>query len=85
MPNLYIIDGCNGAGKTTASLIVLPEVLHCYEFVNADNIAKGLSPFNFEGVAIESGRIMLFRINELQIKKWTLQLKLPLLVKVMLY
>ena len=69
MQNLYIIAGCNGAGKTTASLTVLPDVLHCYEFVNADNIAKGLSPFNIEGVAIEAGRIMLFRINELLNKK----------------
>ena len=39
------------------------------EFVNADNIAKGLSPFNIEGVAIEAGRIMLFRIDELLNKK----------------
>ena len=69
MPNLYIIAGCNGAGKTTASLTVLPEVLQCYEFVNADNIAKGLSPFNVEGVAFEAGRIMLHRIQELLSKK----------------
>ena len=45
-PRLYIIGGCNGAGKTTASLAVLPEILKCREFVNADEIAKGLSPFN---------------------------------------
>ena len=38
MPNLYIIAGCNGAGKTTASMTVLPEILNCYEFVNADEI-----------------------------------------------
>ncbi len=44
MPNLYIISGCNGAGKTTASFTVLPEMLDCREFVNADEIAKGLSP-----------------------------------------
>ena len=43
--NLYIISGCNGAGKTTASYIVLPEILDCKEFVNADEIARGLSPF----------------------------------------
>lgn len=65
MNNLYIIAGCNGAGKTTASLTVLPDILHCYEFVNADNIAKGLSPFNVDGVAFEAGRIMLHRIHEL--------------------
>src|SRR5690606_12894096 len=65
MPNLYIIVGCNGAGKTTASYTVLPERLDCKEFVNADNIAAGLSPFNPQGVALEAGRIMLSRIQEL--------------------
>ena len=56
--NLYIISGCNGAGKTTASYTVLPEILDCKEFVNADEIARGLSPFNPESVAIEAGRLM---------------------------
>ncbi|MBS1736928.1 MAG: zeta toxin [Bacteroidetes bacterium] len=63
--NLYIISGCNGAGKTTASFTILPEILFCKEFVNADEIAKGLSPFQPEKVAFEAGRIMLNRINEL--------------------
>lgn len=63
--NLYIIAGCNGAGKTTASVSILPEILECREFVNADEIAKGLSPFNPESVAIEAGRLMLERINVL--------------------
>lgn len=62
---LYIIAGCNGAGKTTASYTVLPEVWQCREFVNADEIARGLSPFNPESVAIEAGRLMLRRIDEL--------------------
>jgi len=39
--------------------------LNCREFVNADNIAAGISPFNPESVALEAGRIMLQRINEL--------------------
>jgi predicted ABC-type ATPase len=65
MPNLYIIAGCNGAGKTTASYTVLPEMLNCEEFVNADSIAAGLSPFNPESVAIEAGLIMLERIDTL--------------------
>lgn len=63
--NLYIIAGCNGAGKTTASFTILPEILNCKEFVNADEIAKGLSPFQPEKVSFEAGRIMLHRINEL--------------------
>lgn len=62
---LYIIAGCNGAGKTTASFTILPEILECKEFVNADEIAKGLSPFQPEKVSFEAGRIMLNRINEL--------------------
>jgi len=63
--NLYLISGCNGAGKTTASYTILPEMLNCKEFVNADEIARGLSPFNPEKVAIKAGRLMLSRINEL--------------------
>ena len=63
--NLYIISGPNGAGKTTASYTVLPKILNCKEFVNADEIARGLSPFNPDGMAIEAGKLMLKRINEL--------------------
>lgn len=63
--NLYIIAGCNGAGKTTASYTILPEIIDCKEFVNADEIAKGLSPFQPEKVAFEAGRIMIKRINDL--------------------
>lgn len=63
--NLYIIAGCNGAGKTTASFTILPDIIDCKEFVNADEIAKGLSPFQPEKVAFEAGRIMLHRIAEL--------------------
>lgn len=69
MPRMYIIAGCNGAGKTTASFTILPEMLLCNEFVNADEIAKGLSPFNPEGVAIEAGRLQLNRIKELMAQK----------------
>lgn len=65
MPNLYIISGCNGAGKTTASYTMLPEIIKCKEFINADEIAKGLSPFQPEKVAIEAGRIMLTRMKDM--------------------
>ena len=65
MPNLYIIAGCNGAGKTTTSFTVLPEILNCKEFVNADEIARGLSPFQPETVSFQAARIMLARIEEL--------------------
>lgn len=65
MPNLYIIAGCNGAGKTTASFTVLPEMLDCDEFINADEIARGLSPLNPDKAAIEAGRLMLSKIDKL--------------------
>lgn len=63
MKRLYIIAGCNGAGKTTASYTILPEILDCKEFVNADEIAKGLSPFRPEKAGIEAGRLMLKRLQ----------------------
>ena len=63
--NLYIIAGCNGSGKTTASYTILPEIIECKEYVNADEIVKGISPFQPEKVAVEAGRIMINRINEL--------------------
>lgn len=63
--NLFIIAGCNGAGETTASFKILPEIMNCKEFVNADEIARGLSPFQPEKVSFESGRIMLNQIDEL--------------------
>lgn len=77
-PILYIIAGCNGAGKTTASMVVLPEILNCKEFVNADEIAKGLSPFNPEEMAIEAGRLMLQRVDYLMSKKETFAIETTL-------
>jgi predicted ABC-type ATPase len=62
---IYVIAGCNGAGKTTASYTILPEILDCKIFVNADEIAKGLSPFEPESVSFEAARIMLERIDNL--------------------
>ncbi len=65
MSKLFIIAGCNGAGKTTASYTILPEMLNCLEFVNADEIAKGISPFSPEKAAIQAGRIMIERVSDL--------------------
>lgn len=69
MPNLFIIAGCNGAGKTTASYTILPELLGVKEFVNADEIARGLSPFQPETVAIQAGKIMLRRLQDLLLQQ----------------
>ncbi|MCD8313687.1 MAG: zeta toxin family protein [Bacteroidales bacterium] len=65
MPTLYILSGCNGAGKTTASYTLLPEMLECKQFVNADEFAKALSPFNPEKVSIQASRYMLLKIRYL--------------------
>ena len=62
---LYIIAGCNGAGKTTASKRFLPSILNCRQWVNADEIAYGLSPLDPQSVAFQAGRLMLERIQEL--------------------
>lgn len=65
MKDIFVIAGPNGAGKTTAAMSVLPDVLKCMEYVNADSIASGLSPFKPSNVAFESGRLMLKRIKHL--------------------
>ncbi|MGB5025291.1 MAG: zeta toxin family protein [Saprospiraceae bacterium] len=62
---LFIIAGPNWAGKTTASFSILPGILGVNEFVNADEIARGLSPFNPISVSIKAGKLMLNRIDEL--------------------
>lgn len=62
---LYIIAGCNGAGKSTAAKTLLPQIWQCREFVNADDIARGLSPYNPESVSVTAGKIMLNRIEVL--------------------
>ncbi len=65
MPRLYIISGCNGAGKTTASYSLLPEMLDCREFVNSDEFAKGLSPFDPSKASIQASRYMIMKIRYL--------------------
>lgn len=62
MPRLYIISGCNGSGKTTASYTLLPEMLECNQFVNSDEFAKSLSPFNPSEASVTASRYMLQKI-----------------------
>jgi predicted ABC-type ATPase len=57
--DIVILGGPNGAGKTTAAQVVLPQQLDIREFVNADEIARGLSPFNPAGAALTAGRLMI--------------------------
>ncbi|MBQ9184457.1 MAG: zeta toxin family protein [Bacteroidales bacterium] len=69
MPKLYIISGCNGSGKTTASYTLLPEMWDCAYFVNSDEFAKGLSPFDPDKASLSAGRFMVKRINYLLERK----------------
>ena len=69
MPRLFIISGCNGAGKTTASYTLLPEMLECRQYVNSDEFAKGLAPFDPESVSVQASRLLLMRIRYLFSKK----------------
>lgn len=65
MSRLYIISGCNGAGKTTASYTLLPDLLNLHTFVNADEIADELSPQNPEKEMIRASRLMVERMDQL--------------------
>ena len=64
-PNVYVIAGPNGSGKTTFAKEYLPKFAKCLEFLNADLIAAGLSPFAPERENVSAGRILLTRIREL--------------------
>ena len=84
MPRLYIISGCNGAGKTTASYTMLPEMLECSEFVNSDEFAKGLSPFNPEKASIQASRMMLMKIRYLLKKQQDFAIETTLATRTLL-
>ena len=81
MPQLFILAGCNGAGKTTASKILLPEVFEIETFVNADIIAAQINPDNPESVAIQAGRMMLGQIDELLSQRKSFVLETTLATK----
>lgn len=66
---MYIVSGCNGSGKTTASYAVLPELLKCSQFVNSDEFAKALSPFSPDKASIKASRYMLLKIRYLLKRK----------------
>ena len=68
-PTIVVIAGPNGAGKSTAAPFLLKQALGILEFVNADQIASGLSAYSPETVAFQAGRIMLNRLHELAVSK----------------
>ncbi|KAB0672011.1 Zeta toxin family protein [Oryzomonas sagensis] len=63
-PKIVIIAGPNGAGKTTFAREFLPHEANCPDFINADLIAAGLSPFRPEAAAFRAGRLMLEEMHE---------------------
>lgn len=65
MKDIVVLSGPNGAGKTTAAQVLVPQKLGIREFVNADEIARGLSPFNAAGAAVTAGRLMIERMRSL--------------------
>jgi predicted ABC-type ATPase len=63
-PTIYLIAGCNGAGKTTFAKEFLPKEVKCLRFLNADEIARGLSPFKPSISAVQAGRLLLQQIED---------------------
>jgi predicted ABC-type ATPase len=73
-PTIYVIAGCNGAGKTTFAKEFLPSV-GVIRFLNADEIARGLSPLRPEAVAFKAGRLLLRELHELIERRKTFALE----------
>lgn len=63
-PVCYIIAGPNGAGKTTFAMQYLPKIARCLDFINADEIARGLSPLNVDAAQLRASKIFLSAIDE---------------------
>lgn len=78
MPRMYIISGCNGSGKTTCSYSLLPELLECRQFVNSDEFAKALSPFNPGAASIKAGRLMMRKVMYLMERSQTFSIETTL-------
>jgi predicted ABC-type ATPase len=73
-PTIYVIAGCNGAGKTTFAKEFLPSI-GVIRFLNADEIARGLSPLKPEAAAFKAGRLLLSELNELIERRETFALE----------
>ena len=63
-PTIYLIAGCNGAGKTTFAKEFLPKEVKCLRFLNADEIARGLSPLKPSAGAVQAARLLLKQIDD---------------------
>ncbi|MDP1560530.1 MAG: zeta toxin family protein [Pirellulaceae bacterium] len=80
-PYIYIIAGPNGAGKTTFANRFLPRFVQCREFLNADLIAAGLSPYSPESQAIRSAQLLLERQQALVSQSATFSFETTLAAK----
>jgi predicted ABC-type ATPase len=63
-PTIYLIAGCNGAGKTTFAKEFLPKEVKCLRFLNADEIARGISPLKPSAGAVQAARLLLTQIED---------------------
>ena len=63
-PTIYLIAGCNGAGKTTFAKEFLPKEVKCLRFLNADEIARGLSPLKPSAGAVKAARLLLREVDD---------------------
>ena len=77
-PTIYLIAGCNGAGKTTFAREFLPKEVKCLRFLNADEIARGLSPFKPSASAVKAARLLLEEIHEALERRQTFALETTL-------
>lgn len=64
IPTIYLIAGCNGAGKTTFAKEFLPKEVKCLRFLNADEIARGLSPLKPSAGAVQAARLLLKQVDD---------------------
>lgn len=74
-PTIYIIAGCNGAGKTTFAREYLPHEVKCLRFLNADELARGLSPLDPAAGAFKAGRLLLKEVHGSIAKRETFALE----------
>jgi predicted ABC-type ATPase len=63
LKDIVLLGGPNGAGKTTAARVLIPEYFRLRSFMNADEIARDLSPSNVEAAALAAGRVMIERMR----------------------
>ena len=77
-PTIYLIAGCNGAGKTTFAREFLPKEVKCLRFLNADEIARGLSPFDPGASAVKAARLLLEEVHEAVRRRETFALETTL-------